>query len=232
MDAERVFESAIVSNRVHCNFEGNAIPNHGGVITRTSGHRDSRRILSSREDSALLSRILTGDSQAMALLYDKYSELVYSASMRILRDPAEAEDVLQDVFLRIWRFPEQVMRDRSLAPYLAVISRNRSIDILRKRLPLEPLEHVALASPDDMDLRAEQALLCEKARELMEECPIEQRKAMEMAYFKGMTHSEIAEVTGTPLGTIKSRIRKDLSYLRGSSLFNEVSIKQRVPKAC
>lgn len=218
MDADCVYEAAIVLTRVHCKREGRAGADGSDLVQRSSAHRERRRMPSSREDSALLSRILNGDSQAMAMLYDKYSDLVYSVSMRLLRDPAEAEDVLQDVFLRIWRSPNQVMRDRSLAPYLAVISRNRSIDILRKRLPSEPVDNLVLASPDDLDLRAEQALLCARARELMEECPIEQRVAVEMAYFKGMTHSEIAEFTGTPLGTIKTRIRKALSYLRGSSL--------------
>jgi RNA polymerase sigma-70 factor (ECF subfamily) len=200
---------------LHCHPERGGIADRGGSASRSSAQRDSDPLHSSREDSALLKRILAGDSQAMTSLFDKYSKLVYAISLRILRDPAGAEDVLQEVFIRIWRFPEQIKRDRSLAPYLAVISRNRSIDILRQRRPSESIENLTIASPHDFALHAEQALMCEKARKLIDECPTEQRKVLEMAYFKGMPLSEIAEKTMTPLGTIKTRMRIALAHLRG-----------------
>ena len=99
-------------------------------------------------------------------------------------------------------------------PWLAVVSRNGSIDIIRKRRPSESIEDVVLTSPYDTALQAEQNLMCEKARALIDELPLEQRTVLEMAYFSGMTHSEIADRTGSPLGTIKTRIRDALKNLR------------------
>jgi RNA polymerase sigma-70 factor (ECF subfamily) len=131
-----------------------------------------------------------------------------------LRDPAEAEDVLQEVFLRIWRSPDQLKIGKNLLPWIAVVSRNSSIDILRRRRPSESIEDVTLVSPHDTALQAEQNLVCEKARALIDELPREQRIVLEMVYFSGMTHSEIADRTGSPLGTVKTRIRDALKNLR------------------
>jgi RNA polymerase sigma-70 factor (ECF subfamily) len=166
------------------------------------------------EDAALLQRIQNGDRQAVALLFDRYSRFVYCISLRVLHDPAAAEDVLQEVFLQIWRSPGQLIIDKSLPPWLAVVSRNRSIDLLRKKRPYESIESVVLASQYDTALQAERRLMCEKARDLIDELPAEQRIALEMAYFKGMTQSEISDSTGSPLGTIKTRIRNALKHLR------------------
>jgi RNA polymerase sigma-70 factor, ECF subfamily len=163
------------------------------------------------EDLAALRRI---QNQAMEWLYEKYAEFIYSVSFRILRDPAEAEDVLQEVFLRIWRSPDQLKIGKSLMPWIAVVSRNSSIDIIRKRRPSESIECVILASPYDTALEAEQNLMCKKVRALIDELPLERRTLLEMAYFSGMTHSEIADRTGSPLGTIKTRIRDALKNLR------------------
>lgn len=163
------------------------------------------------EDLAVL-RII--QSQAMTRLHDKYAHLIYSVSLHILHDPAEAEDVLQEVLFRIWRSPDQLKIGRSLRPWMAVVSRNSSIDKIRRRRPSESIEDVILASPCNTALQAEQNLMCEKARALINELPLEQRTMLEMAFFGGMTHSEIADTTGFPLGTIKTKIRGALKKLR------------------
>jgi RNA polymerase sigma-70 factor (ECF subfamily) len=153
-------------------------------------------------------------NQAMAWLYEKYAQFIYSVALRILRNPTEAEDVLQEVLFRIWRSPEQLKVGQSLRPWIAVVSRNSSIDIVRKRRASVSIDDVSLESPNDTALQAETNLMCGKARAVIDELPLEQRTALEMAYFGGMTHVEIADRTGSPLGTIKTRIRDALMNLR------------------
>ncbi len=151
----------------------------------------------------------------MASLFDRYSKVVYSVALRVLRDPASAEDVLQEIFMQVWRSPESFTATRgSLGGWLAVVSRNRSIDALRRRRPTEQVEEFALASPYNLADEAERNSLIEKARGVMVSLPLEQRKTLEMAFFDGLTHSEIAEMTGDPLGTVKTRIRSALLSLR------------------
>jgi RNA polymerase sigma-70 factor, ECF subfamily len=166
-------------------------------------------------DAQLLDRVRRGDEQAMATIYDRYSRIVYSVALRVLRDSASAEDVLQDVFLGLWRRPEKFVSARgSLGGWLAVVARNRSIDSLRRKRPSEQVEEVYLASPFNLADEAERNTLMQRARAIILRLPLEQRKTLEMAYFDGLTHSEIAEITGDPLGTVKTRIRNALLTLR------------------
>jgi RNA polymerase sigma-70 factor (ECF subfamily) len=151
----------------------------------------------------------------MASLFDRYSRVVYSVALRVLRDPASAEDVLQEVFMQIWRNPDGFVATRgSLGGWLAVVARNRSIDTLRRKRPTEQVDDMALASNYDLANEAERNSLMEKARSVIVRLPVEQRKTLEMAFFDGLTHSEIAEMTGDPLGTVKTRIRSALISLR------------------
>jgi len=167
------------------------------------------------QDGQLLDRVRRGDEQAMAMLYERYSRIVYSVALRVLRDSASAEDVLQDVFLGVWRRPETFIATRgSLGGWLAVVARNRSIDTLRRKRPSEQVEEVYLASSFDLADEAERSVLMQRARGIILHLPLEQRKTLEMAYFDGLTHSEIAEITGDPLGTVKTRIRNALLTLR------------------
>jgi RNA polymerase sigma-70 factor, ECF subfamily len=123
--------------------------------------------------------------------------------------------VLQEVFMQIWRNPNGFIATRgSLGGWLAVVARNRSIDALRRKRPSEQVDDMALASNYNLADEAERNSLMEKARGIIRLLPMEQRKTLEMAFFDGLTHSEIAEMTGDPLGTVKTRIRSALISLR------------------
>ena len=166
-------------------------------------------------DSILLALIQSGDEAAMACLYDSYSRIVYSVALRVLRDPSAAEDVLQDVFLRIWRSPSSFVSARgSIAGWLAIISRNRSIDLLRKRRPMDSVDDLPLQSSINVFRDVEGTVMAERVKSLIAGLPAAQREALDLAFFQGFTHFEIAEKTLIPLGTIKTRIRTALLGLR------------------
>ena len=168
-----------------------------------------------QEDAELLTGIQRGDDRAMAALFDRYSKIVYSVSLRVLRDTAAAEDVMQEIFMQIWRNPNSFVAAKgSLGGWLSVVSRNRSIDTLRRKRPSEQVEELNLPSTCNLADEAERNLMMEKARAVVVLLPAEQRKTLEMAFFDGLTHSEIAEMTGDPLGTVKTRIRSALLTLR------------------
>ena len=172
------------------------------------------RLLASEEES-LLGRVSKGDQQAMAEIFDRYSRLVYSVALRVLSDSGHAEDVMQEVFLKVWREPQVFFQDRGrLGAWLAVVARNRAIDSLRRRKPSDSVEDVILASRTDIASEVERESLIDKIRGAMRILPPEQKLSMELAYFEGLSHSEIAARTGDPLGTVKSRIRSALLSLR------------------
>ena len=159
--------------------------------------------------------VKSGDQRAMAELYDRYSPVVYAVALRVLGDTMAAEDVLQEVFLQLWRNPGAFDAARgSLGPWLAVISRNRAIDALRKRKPETDIEDVVISVAPDLASEADRSRAAEKVRGVLGAMPQLQRSALEMAYFQGLSHSEIANKTGEPLGTIKTRIRAGLMTLR------------------
>jgi RNA polymerase sigma-70 factor (ECF subfamily) len=167
------------------------------------------------EDAAMLERVEQGDQAAMGLLFDRYSGIVYSVALRVLKDTGQAEDVMQDIFIQIWKKPGAFISGRgSLGAWLVVVARNRAIDSLRRRRPTDSVEDVVLASSTDLAAEAERNTLMEKVRVYIDQLPPEQRKSVEMAYFEGLSHSEIAEKTGDPLGTVKTRIRLALITLR------------------
>ena len=169
---------------------------------------------STEVDASLLSLVRGGDESAMAKLFSRHSRLVYSVAVRVLHDSSAAEDVLQEIFLQIWKNPSSFIAARgSLEGWLAVVARNRSIDVLRRRRPTDSVDDIALASPRDLSADAEHNLMLERVRAVIATLPHEQRRALEMAFFEGRTHSEISAKTGDPLGTIKTRIRSALHAL-------------------
>ncbi len=170
---------------------------------------------SAATDFALIAAIRSGDEAAMAALYDRYSAVVYSVALRVLTDTGAAEDVLQEVFMQLWRNPGLFDSSRgNLGPWLAVITRNRSIDALRKRRPETDLGDVVVSVDQDLAGEAERSIAMEKVRAVLGGMVPSQRSALEMAYFEGLSHSEISQKTGEPLGTIKTRIRSGLLALR------------------
>ena len=127
------------------------------------------------EDGELLTRVLRGDEGAMAVLFDRYSKIVYSVSLRVLRDTASAEDVMQEIFMQIWRNPNSFVSTKgSLGGWLAVVARNRSIDTLRRKRPSEQVEEMNLASSYNLADEAERSILMERARAAVKLLPTEQ----------------------------------------------------------
>jgi len=151
----------------------------------------------------------------MAHLYDRYSPIVYSVALRVLGDTGAAEDILQEIFLQLWRSPELFDSSRgNLAAWLSVIARNRAIDTLRRRRPITDIADVIVSTEKDMSAETDRTRAMERVRQVLGDMPGAQRQALELAYFDGMTHSEIARKTGEPLGTVKTRIRAGLLTLR------------------
>lgn len=172
-------------------------------------------------DATLMEKVMAGDESAFATLYDRYSPMLFGMMMRILQDSQAAEEVLQDLFLQLWRKPEQFDPARgSLAAWLTVIGRNRAISKLRGRPTQEVLEHTdgfyanTLASSQNIEKEASRTQLLDTLKLAMSRLPDEQRQALELAYFEGMTQSEIATRTGSPLGTVKTRVRTGMQSLK------------------
>src|ERR1700744_4991827 len=140
----------------------------------------------SGDEMRLVARIRAGDQQAMSELYDRYAKVVYAVALRVLQDAAAAEDVLQDVFLQLWRNPDAFDASRgSLAAWLAVISRHRSIDRLRQRRPETDIEECIIAGGPDLRDETEHALVVGKVRAVLADMNADQRKVLELAFFQG-----------------------------------------------
>jgi RNA polymerase sigma-70 factor, ECF subfamily len=176
---------------------------------------NSKTAIGSVDDSALLTRIGQRDENAMEDLFRRYSGVVYSVALRVLHDSGQAEDVLQEVFMQLWRDPTVFVQQRgSLGGWLVVVARNRAIDLLRRRKPTDSVEDVVLASSVNVAEEAERNTIMQKVRQVIAGLPQEQRNTLELAYFEGLSHTEIASRTGDPLGTVKNRIRQALISLR------------------
>lgn len=172
-------------------------------------------------DRALVARIEARDAEALGTLYDRHSARLLGLAQRILGDTGEAEEVLQEVFLHVWK--SAATYDPSRGPVLAwllVATRSRSIDRVRSRRPsgrsgVRSLEEAPeAASREDLEATAASKEWEDQYRAAIAELPEDQRRALELAYFEGLTQQEIAEATGTPLGTVKTRIRLGLMKLR------------------
>jgi RNA polymerase sigma-70 factor, ECF subfamily len=185
------------------------------LLKGRANHLSGAELKGGATDATLMGAVRSGDESAMATLYDRYSSIVYAVGLRVLGDTGAAEDLLQDVFMQLWRSPGLFDANRgNLGAWLAVISRNRAIDSLRKRRPETDIDDVVVSVEPDMAGNAERSRALEKVRGTLGGMSPAQRSALEMAYFEGLTHTEIAARTGEPLGTIKTRIRAGLTALR------------------
>lgn len=171
-------------------------------------------------DAAAVARLAGGDAVALRELYDRYGRVVYSFAYRLTNDATLSEECVQDVFLALWRRAADFDPTRAkLTTWLFVVARNRAIELGRQKArrpelrdELEPAGH----SPDPADLVA----VADQAQRLAEafaELPEEQLEVLRLAYFDELSHTEIAEVIGIPLGTVKGRVRLALQRLRSLS---------------
>jgi RNA polymerase sigma-70 factor, ECF subfamily len=172
-------------------------------------------------DHVLVQRIVKREEAALAEAYDRYANLVYAVALRVLRETTAAEEVLQDTFHRLWMVAARFDPARgSLPAWLAVAARHRAIDRLRQRDPegdSGPDGDAGLADirlPFDLEDEVSRNRLFERVRAALARLPQAHRTVIELAYFEGLTHTELASHMGEPLGTIKSRLRAAVISLR------------------
>jgi len=170
-------------------------------------------------DVELLHAVARGDEEALARLYDQYRVILFSVLVRILKSREEAEDVLQEVFLQVWRRAKDFDQSRGKPfTWLVTLARSRAIDRIRQLGARQRLADSAAQNTPDVVSDAVSDTLHSEQREIvagaLAALPDEQRRTLNLAYFDGLTQSEIAEQLGTPLGTVKTRMRSGMIKLR------------------
>ncbi len=174
------------------------------------------------DDIALVALVARRDERALGVLYDRYSRLAFSLAVRIVGDRALAEEITADSFVNVWRASASYSEERGrFVSWLMSVVRHRAIDELR-RLNVRPEGNAVelnealqtTAQPDGLDDMVDVRRRREVVRSVLANLPAAQRQALELAYFGGLTQQEIAEKTGTPLGTIKTRMRLGLLKMR------------------
>lgn len=168
-----------------------------------------------RDDATLVMEIRRGDETAMASFYDRYARVVYSVLLRVLHHSSSAEDLLEAIFLDIWRNPDELLGIRgNPGAWLAVTARNRAIDALRRRDARETIADIAMAAIYDLANETERQTLAANTREAVAQLAPDQRRIFAMAFFDGLSDREIAEMVGETPAVVKMRIRDALLALR------------------
>jgi RNA polymerase sigma-70 factor (ECF subfamily) len=189
------------------------------------------RELAHLSDEALLSLVASSDDGALAELYDRFGRVAYGLALRILRDDALAQDAVQEAFLAVWRSADRFLAERAKAStWILTLVHRRAVDLVRReeRRRGEPLEHApepasASTAEDEATLDFQRRVVQEALRQL----PPEQREALELGYYGGLTQSQLAEHLGEPLGTIKSRMFTGLARLR--DLLAQAGLEESLP---
>jgi RNA polymerase sigma factor (sigma-70 family) len=182
------------------------------------GAHDMRGDAADTSDRSLLARVANGDEAALGELYDRFGRVAYGLALRVLRDERLAEDAVQEAFLAIWRQAASFQPDRAAAQtWVLTLVHRRAVDLVRREErrradPLAPTAEVpgGASAAEDADLRRRR----EAVQQALEQLPEEQRRPIELAYYGGLSQSELAEQLGEPLGTIKSRMFAGLKRLR------------------
>lgn len=191
------------------------------VILAIAGTAPAWRVEDQAADRLAMARMARGEHDALAELYDRHARPVYSLALRILQDRADAEDVVQEAFAQAWAQASRYDVQRGVvAAWLLTLARSRAIDRLRSRRARPDLAGGettatdvadAAATPDLQLLSAEQV---DRVRAALRDLPALQRVTLELAYYEGLSHAEIAEQLEQPLGTVKTRIRQGMIRLR------------------
>lgn len=189
----------------------------------SAGAAPCRREALAESLADLVGQMAQGRQEALSSLYDQTSPMVNGLLLRILERREDAEEVLLDVYMKAWKYASRYTGQRGSVPaWLMIMARNAAIDRIRqkraqpKTLAFEPAvtpePESSEASPEDQTADEQRR---RRVQQMLRELPAEQREVVELAFFSGLTHAELAERLGEPLGTIKSRIRMGLIRLRG-----------------
>jgi len=175
------------------------------------------RDLAHLSDEALVALVARADEGAFAELYDRFGHVAYGLALKVVRDPALAEDAVQDAFLAVWRSSGRFVAERAKAStWILTLVHRRAVDVVRREQPrrTEPLETAPQPSANMTEDEAWLRLQRTRVQDALRRLPDQQREAIELAYYGGFTQSELADRLGEPLGTIKSRMFSGLARLR------------------
>jgi RNA polymerase sigma factor (sigma-70 family) len=175
------------------------------------------RDLAHLSDEALVALVARADEGAFAELYDRFGHVAYGLALKVVRDPALAEDAVQDAFLAVWRSSGRFVAERAKAStWILTLVHRRAVDVVRREQPrrTEPLETAPQPSANLTEDEAWLRLQRTRVQDALRRLPDQQREAIELAYYGGFTQSELADRLGEPLGTIKSRMFSGLARLR------------------
>jgi RNA polymerase sigma factor (sigma-70 family) len=168
-------------------------------------------------DEEVLARVARADEDALGELYDRFGRVAYGLALRIVRDPALAQDAVQDAMLSAWRTATSFdPRRGKVSTWLLTLVHRRAVDVVRRedRRRAQPLDDAPIASVDATDETAEVREKRRAVQAALAELPPEQREVLELAYYGGLSQSQLAERLGVPLGTVKSRMFAALAKLR------------------